>query len=64
MTTSFPYFAIARRFGIPYGQVLRTLCRFDGKPNNAIWPLPGADICEAIGEAWAAETERRLRESR
>jgi len=61
--TSFPYLAIARRFDVPYAQVLAALERFEDLENARqrrwSWPVPERHVADAIYLAWRTEKERR-----
>jgi hypothetical protein len=64
MASSFPYFALSRRLGIPYAQVLDKVRQLD-EPEPAAdsrrprWvPLTPA-MCDAIYEVWCDEIKRR-----
>lgn len=59
MVTSFPYLAIAKRYSVDYGEVIRFvqfLDRLRGKPQG--WEMRPHWEREAV-LAWGAEQERR-----
>jgi hypothetical protein len=65
VTTSFPYFYLSQRLGLPYPQVLQLVERLEGKPFGPDdlrwldWPELQRHHCDAIYEAWRGEVNRR-----
>lgn len=65
--TSFPYLAIARRFGVPYGKVLAVADRLAslGTADSRLWIWVAgehgeeSDLYNAVHHAWHAESARR-----
>lgn len=58
MSESYPYFSISCQFGVPYGEVLDWVWRYEIMIPNEM-PKPKGAIAEAVYSAVIAEYARR-----